>query len=93
MLILVLVIYILRAMVSYTSKSFMFEETDLISGAGGTAINGLTFNLTSNILSIESDAEYGDTDTDGGDWGFCKWTFNKSRCICGRRQCIYNNRA
>ena len=46
----------------------MFEETDLISGAGSTAINGLTFNLTSNILSIESDAEYGDADTDGGDW-------------------------
>lgn len=50
-------------------KSSMFEETDLVSGGGGTAINGLSFNLTSNILSIESDAEYGDTDTDGGDWG------------------------
>jgi len=51
-------------------KSFMFEETDLTSGGGGGgASNGLSFSLTTNTLSIESDATYGDTDADGGDWG------------------------
>ena len=44
-------------------KSDKFEETDLTEGN-----NGLSFSMTSPILSIESDPTYGDTDDDGGDW-------------------------
>ena len=50
-------------------KSFMFEETDLLAGGGGGgSINGLSVALSTNTFLIESDATYGDTDTDGGDY-------------------------
>ena len=44
-------------------KSDKFEETDLLAGS-----NGLSFLFTTAVLTIESDATYGDTDVDGGDW-------------------------
>jgi len=44
-------------------KSDKFEETDLLAGS-----NGLSFLFTTSVLTIESDANYGDTDEDGGDW-------------------------
>ena len=43
-------------------KSDKFEETDLLAGS-----NGLSFLFTTAVLTIESDATYGDTDDDGGD--------------------------